>query len=325
MEYNFGGRLKKDFPSQVMVDITEVCNLACVHCTHPKFKKSNIYTRSMLDPELNKKMVQEVASHGLDKTLYIRYTSNGEPLVHPRSYEMIYYAVKNSKTKVTLTTNGTILNDKRIKKIMETGLHMIDISIDAYKSDTYRKIRVNGNLEITKKNVLKLIKFKNEINAQTKIIVSFVQQKNNKNEMKDFEIFWNKSGVDQVLIRSLHTNSGSNNDNNFSKNFNVKIKKRRACLYPWERIVLTAKGMLSFCPTDWFGKSIINDYRNTSIKDTWSSLFYRDLREQHITCNFKNDFCKQCPDWQNTSWPEDENKSYADLVEKLLYKNTNSN
>jgi molybdenum cofactor biosynthesis enzyme MoaA len=323
MKFNFGGRLKREFPSQVMVDITEVCNLACVHCTHPKFKKSHIYEKAMLDPELNKKMVHEVASYGLNKTLYIRYTSNGEPLVHPKSYEMIYYAVKNSKTKVTLTTNGTILDDTRIKKIMDTGLHMIDVSIDAYENDTYKKIRVNGNLEVTKGNVLKLVKFKNQIKAKTKIIVSFVEQNENRSEVEEFRIFWKKSGVDQVLIRSLHTNSGSNAENNFHDNSFNKEKKRRACLYPWERIILTAKGMLSFCPTDWYGKSIVNDYRTSTIKDTWSNLFYSDLRKQHKTCNFKNNFCKECPDWANTSWPEDENKSYADLVENLLYKNFN--
>ena len=29
--YGFVGRLSKKFPSQVMVDLTEVCNLACIH------------------------------------------------------------------------------------------------------------------------------------------------------------------------------------------------------------------------------------------------------------------------------------------------------
>ena len=42
-KYGFNGRLSKKFPSQVMVDLTEVCNLACIHCTHPEFKKSSIY------------------------------------------------------------------------------------------------------------------------------------------------------------------------------------------------------------------------------------------------------------------------------------------
>ena len=51
---------------------------------------------------------------------------------------------------------------------------MIDVSIDAFKNETYKKIRVNGDLNVTKRNVIDLIKFKNEINAKTKIIISFV-------------------------------------------------------------------------------------------------------------------------------------------------------
>ena len=53
----------------------------------------------------------------------------------------------------------------------------------------------------------------------------------------------------------------------------------------------------------------------------WHSVFYKQLREKHLCNSFgKNDFCKYCPDWSNTSWPHDEKKSYADLVEKILYQ-----
>ena len=324
--YGFNGRLKKEFPSQVMVDVTEVCNLGCIHCTHPAFKLSDKYEKKMLLPELNKKMVDEVREYGKNITKYIRYTSNGEPLVHPKSYEMILYAVENSKTKVTLTTNGTLLNKKKMKKLLDTGLHMIDISIDAFKDETYSKVRVGGNLEVTRKNVIDLIKLRNESIGNTKIIVSFVEQKENSNEIEEFKKFWHKNGADQVLIRKLHTNSGSNlEEKNFETNClknkeeNVKLEDRKPCLYPWERIVLNAKGNLAFCPTDWYGKSEILDYASHSIKDTWSNKFYKDLRNQHLELKIKNNFCKKCPDWKNTSWPFDENKSYADLVEKILY------
>ena len=243
LNYGFYGRLNENFPSQVMVDITEVCNLGCIHCTHPAFKLSKVYQKSMLDPELNKKMVDEVFDYGKGYTKYIRYTSNGEPLVHPKSYEMILYAVQNSGTKVTLTTNGTLLNEKRMKRLLDTGLHMIDVSIDAFSNETYKKVRVGGNLEVTRKNVLKLIELNNKSIGSTKIIVSFVEQEQNSNEIEMFKKFWSKNGADEVLIRRLHTNSGSN------KNIQNKIISkipRRPCLYPWERIVLTAKGKLSF-------------------------------------------------------------------------------
>ena len=316
-KYGFYERLSKEFPSQVMVDITEVCNLGCIHCTHPKFKLSSSYNKRMINPEINKKMVDEVAKHGKGITKYIRYTSNGEPLVHPKSYEILQYAVDNSGTKVTLTTNGTLLKEKKMKKLLSTGLHMIDVSIDAYSNEIYKKVRVGGDLDVTKKNVLRLLELNDEVGHKTKIIVSFVEQKENSHEIEKFKEFWQKQSVDEVLIRKLHTNSGSVvKENNLGI---IKNESRRACLYPWERVVLTAKGTLNFCPTDWYGKSEVSDFAKTSIREVWKNNFYNDLRDQHLTNDYKNEFCKQCPDWKNTSWPFDKNKSYADLVEKVLY------
>lgn len=317
-KYGFYERLSKEFPSQVMVDITEVCNLGCIHCTHPKFKLSSSYNKRMINPEINKKMVDEVAKHGKGITKYIRYTSNGEPLVHPKSYEILQYAVDNSGTKVTLTTNGTLLKEKKMKKLLSTGLHMIDVSIDAYSNEIYKKVRVGGDLDVTKKNVLRLLELNDEVGHKTKIIVSFVEQKENSHEIEKFKEFWQKQSVDEVLIRKLHTNSGSVvKENNLEI---IKNESRRACLYPWERVVLTAKGTLNFCPTDWYGKSEVSDFAKTSIREVWKNNFYNDLRDQHLTNDYKNEFCKQCPDWKNTSWPFDKNKSYADLVEKILYE-----
>ena len=47
--YDFSGRLTAEFPSQIIMDITEVCNLACTHCPHPTFKKSEHYAARFLD------------------------------------------------------------------------------------------------------------------------------------------------------------------------------------------------------------------------------------------------------------------------------------
>ena len=190
----------------------------------------------------------------------------------------------------------------------------IDVSLDAFHNETYKQIRVGGNLDITKKNVLKLLELNKKNNYKTKIIISFVEQKKNSSEIELFKKFWKNMGANEVLIRKLHTNSGSNENDLVNDH-----KNRTPCLYPWERVVLTAKGMLSFCPTDWYGKSEIVNYRKATIQQVWQNNFYKNLREQHLSCKFSNKFCKSCPDWKNTSWPDDHNKSYADLVETVLY------
>lgn len=181
MSYGFGGRLTEGFPSQVIIDLTEVCNLACIHCPHPEFKVGPHYGARFLDGALNAKAVSEVSDHGAQ---YMRYCAEGEPLIHPECYDFLDDAVRRSGTFVTLTTNGTMLNERRIRKLLDSGLHMIDVSLDAFTSQTYAAIRKGGDLSVTKANVLKLIEWSK--GTETRVVVSFIEQPENKKETVDF-------------------------------------------------------------------------------------------------------------------------------------------
>lgn len=319
-DYAFGGRLSCEFPSQIIMDITEVCNLGCIHCPHPTFKNSDHYDGRYLDPALNEKMIEELRQHGRGRTQYIRYTSNGEPLIHPDGYSMIQAAVDHSGVFVTITTNGKIMNEKRTQRLLESGVHLIDISIDGFNPETYAKIRVGGNLVVTRGNVLRLIRWVRESKAKTKVVVSFVEQPDNTSEIADFQRYWNDQGVDHVVIRRMHSHSAALT-NVADKNLaNQESYNRRPCLYPWERITINARGDLSFCPSDWVHGSYVADYRRTTIQAEWNGEFYRRLRNAHINNDFCNHlFCAQCPDWAATRWP-DEGRSYADMVEDFINK-----
>ncbi|ACO85378.1 radical SAM/SPASM domain-containing protein [Clostridium botulinum] len=310
--YKFKGRLKEEFPSQIIVDVAEICNLACVHCPHSQYQKSGKLSGNFIDVELNSKMVNEVEKYGKGNTQQIRYTANGETLLHPQIYEMLKYSVDNSGTFVSVTTNGTLLNGGNIEKLLGTGVNLIDISIDAFLDETYSKIRRNGELKITRNNVLNLLNMKNTIGSKTKIVVSFVEQKLNKNEVINFKEYWESKGADYVIIRRLHSAGGAND--NIADDIKSVNKNRRPCVYPWERITLNAKGYLSYCPDCWDGKSEINDYRSNNIYETWNSTFYKELREAHVKNKLSLfQFCNQCPDWAQTRWPE-EGRGYGDMI-----------
>jgi MoaA/NifB/PqqE/SkfB family radical SAM enzyme len=313
--YGFYGRLRVEFPSQVVADTTEVCNLACTHCSHPEFKKTEHYRARLLGPELNRKMVDEVREHGRGITQYIRYSGNGEPLLNRHIYEMLGYAVQQSGTIVTLTTNGTLLDEARTDRLVATGIHMVDISLDAFKPETYARIRVNGDLAVTRENVQRLIARVRADGARTKVVVSFIEQPENTAEISDFERFWRDAGAHQVIVRRLHTNASSTSRLVSLLQARAPLPARRPCLYPWERILLTPTGQLAFCPQDWIHASALADYHTTTIRETWQGEAYRRLREAHLANNFcQHKFCGQCPDWATTRWPG-EGLSYADLVE----------
>ena len=316
-KYGFYDRLKEAFPSQIIVDSTELCNLACIHCPHPQFKQSKYYSGRKLDPELNAKLVDEVRNFGRGITQYIRYTSEGEPLIHPQIFDMLSLAVRESGTTVTLTTNGVLLTDSRIARLLACGVHLVDISIDAFNDETYAKVRVNGDLSVTRSNVLNLIAGVKENRSQMKVVVSYIEQPMNERETSDFELFWKDNGADHVVIRKLHSCAGAKSSIADQMRMDSVTEIRRPCLYPWERIVLTPRGSLAFCPADWTHGSTIADYSKVSIRETWQGEFYQKLREAHITNRYHNHlFCGQCPDWSATSWPG-EGRSYANMVEEF--------
>jgi MoaA/NifB/PqqE/SkfB family radical SAM enzyme len=270
-----------------------------------------------LDPALHQKMVDEVREYGRGCTQYIRYTSNGEPLVHPQIYDMLDYAVRYSGVFVTLTTNGTILNEKRVEKLLASGLHLVDVSIDAFTPETYAKVRVNGKLEVTRGNVIRILEMKRRANAGTRIIVSFVEQPLNSHEGEAFEKYWKDQGVDYVVMRRLHSAAGGVATIAQSMRNEQSHELRYPCLYPWERILLNPRGELAFCPQDWVHGSVIADYCRTTIREVWQSKEYQELRKAHLMNNFAHHrFCGQCPDWRQTRWPG-EGRSYADMVQEF--------
>lgn len=313
--FGFYDRLSESFPSQLLVDVAEACNLACIHCPHSTFIKSEHYSGAKLDTALNKKLVDEVRQYGVGVTQYIRYASNGEPLIHPQIYEMLKYAVDNSGTKVTLTTNGTLLNEKNIIRLLDTGVDVVDISIDAFSKETYSRVRVNGDLNVTAGNTINLINGSKKIGGKSKIVVSYVELPENTHETNDFEKFWKDNGADYVVIRRLHSCSGAKAELASERRKENYLIDRRPCLYPWERMVLNPKGYLDYCPSDWFDGSRITEYKNTTIKEVWNSEFYKSLRNAHLNNDYSNhQFCGQCPDWVATRWP-DEGRSYANMIE----------
>lgn len=316
-QYGFSGRLRSEFPSQVVADTTEVCNLACVHCSHPEFKKSEHYRARLLQPELNRKMVDEVGEFGRGLTQYIRYSGNGEPLLNRHIYDMLGYAVAHSGTTVTLTTNGTLLDDAHTVRLLATGVHLVDISLDAFRPETYARIRVKGDLAEVQANVLRLIQAVRDSKAATKVVVSFIEQPENTAEIPAFEAFWRAAGAHQVVVRRLHTNACSTSRLVGLLKGKSPDTPRRPCLYPWERILLVPSGHLAFCPQDWIHASVLADYQTTTIRETWQGEAYRQLREAHLRDDYSaHKFCGQCVDWATTRWPG-QGLSYADLVSDI--------
>lgn len=64
----------------------------------------------------------------------------GEPMMHPRFFEMIETAVKRG-VKVSVNSNCTLLGGDRAERLVSSGLHTLHVSIDGATRETYERIR----------------------------------------------------------------------------------------------------------------------------------------------------------------------------------------
>ncbi len=319
--YGFQKHLSSEFPSQIIIDITEFCNLACRHCPQQLFTKGEAFAGRHLDPEIHKKMVDEVGRDGKGICRYLRYAAQGETLLHPQLVEMIAYASKNADARINVTTNGTLLTREKAILLIEAGVDVFDISIDAFSAETYAKVRAKGDLNVTRANVLGLIDLVKKNSYKTKVVVSFVEQPENTHEVDEFERFWNEAGVDFCVIRRIHSCSGAIEDVAERMKRDNEGVKRKPCLYPWERLVLSPTGQIGFCPADWEYKAKIANLKDFTIKEIWQGEFMNKLREAHLNNDFSShEFCGQCPDWSAMRWP-DEGRSYSDMMKVFSGEN----
>jgi radical SAM protein with 4Fe4S-binding SPASM domain len=106
----------------VVWNVTRTCNLRCVHCYSDSFAQ---HYPGELTVEQGKGVIDDLAAYGVPALLF----SGGEPLTHPHLFELMEYATTQG-LRVTLSTNGTLIDETKAKKLHAVGLCYVGISLD---------------------------------------------------------------------------------------------------------------------------------------------------------------------------------------------------
>jgi radical SAM protein with 4Fe4S-binding SPASM domain len=268
-----------------------------------------------MSTKIHNKVIDEIAAAGKGITRFLRYTGDGEPLIHPNLSSLISYAFEHTSLPINLTTNGSFLTLPTANQLVNAGVRVFDISIDAATEETYRLVRVGGDYSTVVNNVLSVIEeFRKD--ERVSIVVSFVRQQLNEKEVSEFQKFWSSNGVRRVIIRNGHSAAGSIPAKAIEL-WKSAPKVRTACLYPWERLVVKADGEVTYCPADWHHIAGMGNIEFQSLLSIWQSEVLRKLRFEHVHNKLNPDsLCGQCPDWSVIQWPHEAN-TYASLMHEI--------
>ena len=106
----------------VVWNVTRTCNLRCVHCYSDSHAQK--YSGELTHEEA-KRVIDDLVTFQVPAVLF----SGGEPLVRPDLLELMEYAA-TSGLRVTLSTNGTLIDQPTAQRLHEIGLTYVGISLD---------------------------------------------------------------------------------------------------------------------------------------------------------------------------------------------------
>ncbi len=137
MEDSYGRIAKK-----LRISVTDRCNMQCVYCM-PYNNTNWLEQNTLLSYEQIVHLVNIFAKFGIEK---IKITG-GEPTVRPKIEELVKSLSNIDGIKsISMTTNGLLLKDK-VKKLKDSGLNSITISLDTFNQKRFKAITgIEGGL-----------------------------------------------------------------------------------------------------------------------------------------------------------------------------------
>jgi radical SAM protein with 4Fe4S-binding SPASM domain len=257
-----------DFPLFLDIDITDICNLKCSFC----LRQSN--------PELiqNKKMsfniFKKIIDEGARYKLYgCKLNIIGEPLIHPKVFDMIKYAKKKGLIDVYFNTNGYFLNDENARKLIDSGIDRISLSVDGYTKSMYEKHRVGSSFKKVVSNVKNLRRLKKIMNIDyPKVRIQTVLLPKIKIKLRQYIDFW-KPMCDEIGFLDYQPRVEKSKT----------LKSKWYCSQIWQRIGILVDGTIIPCNHDERKIMSLGNIRDTTIYDAWHSLNLHVMRLYHKT------------------------------------------
>lgn len=276
----------------VFIETTLDCNSKCVFCYHSKKKLTGTMTM-----DLFKKIIDDCYANNITHVILSIY---GEVLMDKFLFERIQYLRKYGMT-YGLITNGSLLNKEKAERLFSLGgLRSINFSVNGYTKEAYGKIMVGLNRDVTYKNILYFLNYKEKLRQKdTQVSISIVKNRLNNKDLKDFFKFWIKQrGVNAIFPNELMDRMGDDYGDKLTLGPLGRNHRRGNWLLPckdlWDTMYIYFDGRVTPCCGDNdLRKLIIGDVNKESLEqiDTGKSIEFlrkvhlEDKRSTHNVCD----------------------------------------
>ena len=183
----------------VRLSVTDRCNLRCAYCLDPG---ARFLGRSeLLSPEEIVRAARVAASVGARR---VRLTG-GEPTLHPALPEIIRGLVDEAGVEASLITNGTLADERSLRRWRKAGLSRITFSLDTLRDDRWPAIaRAPGS----PRRVVEAIRRACDVGLRPVKVNAVLLRGVNDDEATDFAALARELGIDMRFIEFMPLDAG---------------------------------------------------------------------------------------------------------------------
>jgi radical SAM protein with 4Fe4S-binding SPASM domain len=255
-------------PIEIALESTAKCNLYCPMCPRAAYTFDN----ENMNLELYRKIIQDCKD-------YVEFAwpyGIGEPMMHPNIFEMIRIT-RDAGVRTGMSTNGTLLDDKRIEMLLDCGLDYVILAFDGAFKETYEKYRTGANYEKTRANILGLLRRKQERKSPLHVILQMVMLKDNISEIEAYRKLWTIPGVDEVRFKRDEVQV----DGIAGPGSRLTGQRRNPCHLLWRGPMYVRYDGMAYPCCYMFEQPPVGDLKRQSVMDVWNSEGMVKLREAH--------------------------------------------
>ena len=272
--------LRTDFPYVYGISLGRtVCNLRCRMC--PMYNAP---------PKQNTFITDEIMERALDpigdRDVSLEISAFGEPLQHPRALDYLDQARrKATKAHIVFVSNGLLLTEERAQRVVNSGVDVIQISIDAGSPETYQWLTGSSAYDRVCRNVERLVEMRDRQNAtHLTIQAHIIGIKELEHEFQAFIDRW--SGVvDHANIRAYGNWGGKVDENGLSQAERQETPKERyPCLWLWYSTKIEPNGDVVKCHIHTVGhdEDRLGSLLEQDFHDIWRGEVMRQARALHL-------------------------------------------
>ncbi len=181
----------------LQVEVTSRCQLGCVYC--PRTVLQDLWD--------NGDLLWEVFARDLRPVLkdvgLLHLQGWGEPLLHPRFFDMLA-AAKEAGCETGFTTNGMLLHPGAINQLVTMGIDLVCFSVAGAREETNGALRVGSSLKRVLANTAALAACRRE-RGQTRprTVLFYSMTRDNLGELAAILPLAAAAGIDEVVATNI--------------------------------------------------------------------------------------------------------------------------